>query len=118
LNLEQEIQQANEEILVAVQIEHIEGVKNVDAILSVPGVDAVFIGPYDLTASMGITARFDHPEYLKVRSTVLEACRRHNVAAGIHVVEPNPEDLCERAGEGYTLLAYSLDITMLARSCQ
>ena len=118
LTLDARVAAANEETLVCLQIEHVDGVRNLESILGVAGVDAVFIGPYDLTASMGITAQFDHPEYLKACHTVLEACRRHKVAAGIHVVEPNPEELCERAREGYTLLAYSLDITMLARSCQ
>jgi 2-dehydro-3-deoxyglucarate aldolase len=118
LNLKREVVAANEEILVVVQIEHIDAVRNIDAILSVPGVDAVFIGPYDLTASMGITAQFDHPEFLKARETVLTACQGHNIAAGIHVVEPNMEELCKRANDGYKFLAYSLDITMIMRSSQ
>jgi 2-dehydro-3-deoxyglucarate aldolase len=118
LSLGREVARANDELLVAVQIEHIEAVRNIDAILSVPGVDAVFIGPYDLTTSMGVTGQFDHPNYLKARDTVLAACRRHQIAAGIHVVEPNAVELCERAAEGYALLAYSLDITMLAHTCR
>lgn len=118
LNVGREVIAANREVFVAIQIEHIDGVRNIDAILSIPGVDAVFIGPYDLTASMGITAQFDHPEYLQACGRVLHACRRHQIAAGIHVVEPDPAELCQLAAEGYALLAYSLDITMLARCCQ
>lgn len=116
LNLGREVVAANEEVLVAVQIEHVEGVRNIDSILSVPGVDAVFIGPYDLTASMGITAQFENPEYLAAQATVLRACARAGVASGIHVVEPNSRELLARVGEGYRFLAYSLDITMIARS--
>lgn len=110
-------ERANEEILTAVQIEHIEGVRNIDDILSVPGIDAVFIGPYDLTASMGITAQFDHPEYLKARERILEACRARSVVPGIHVVQPNTDELLARVKEGYRFLAYSLDITMLLQAC-
>ncbi|MFW5883269.1 MAG: HpcH/HpaI aldolase family protein, partial [Verrucomicrobiota bacterium] len=51
LNLQAEFDRANAENLVAVQIEHIDAIRNIDAILSTPGVDAAFIGPYDLTAS-------------------------------------------------------------------
>jgi 2-dehydro-3-deoxyglucarate aldolase len=116
LNLTREVVAANEEVLVAVQIEHIDGVGNIDRILAVPGVDAVFIGPYDLSASMGLTARFDHPSYIQARDSVLEACMRHGKVAGIHVVEPNPDELWNRAAEGYRLLAYSLDITMVMRA--
>jgi len=118
LRLEDEVARANDELLVALQIEHIDAVRNIDAILSVPGVDAVFVGPYDLTASMGITAQFQHPDYLKARDSVLKACQRHKTAAGIHVVEPNPMELSRRVAEGYRFLAYSLDITILLRAAQ
>ena len=66
---------------------------------------------------MGLTAQFDHPDFLAARQTVLDACQRHQVAAGIHVVHPNPNEVVERAREGYRLLAYSLDITMLLENC-
>ncbi|MDA7668616.1 aldolase/citrate lyase family protein, partial [bacterium] len=60
-NLKQHFDHANDDIMVAVQIEHHQGVDNIDAILNVKGVDAVFIGPYDLSASLGVTAQFEHP---------------------------------------------------------
>lgn len=116
LRVTDEFAVANDEALTAVQIEHIEGVENIDEILSVPGIDAVFIGPYDLTASMGITAQFDHPDYLAARAKILAACQRHQVVAGIHVVQPDTDELVQCATEGYRLLAYSLDITMLIKS--
>ncbi|MDC1206442.1 aldolase/citrate lyase family protein [Akkermansiaceae bacterium] len=108
---------ANDDIMVGVQIEHFTGVKNIDSILEVKGVDAVFIGPYDLSASLGVPAQFDHPVYLEARDQVIEACRRHNIVPGIHVVHPQPQELLDRVDEGYRLLAYSLDITMLMDSC-
>lgn len=112
-----EFEQANDKIVTAIQIEHIDGVRNLDSILSVPGIDAVFIGPYDLTASMGIAAQFDHPAYKLARDQILRACQKAGIVPGIHVVQPNPDELQQRAEEGYRLLAYSLDITMLMNSC-
>lgn len=109
---------ANEQTLVCVQIEHIDGVQQIDEILSVPGVDAVFIGPYDLSASMGITGQFDDPRMLDVTERILSACQEHGVAPGIHVVQPDPEEVVRRIRQGYRLIAYSLDITMLAKACQ
>ena len=118
MNLQTKVITANDEKFVAVQIEHIDGVKNIDAILSVPGIDAVFIGPYDLSASMGITAQFDHPRMLEAKKQVLAACQRHNVIPGIHVVQPDVDEVVAKFAEGYKFLAYSLDITMLLNACR
>lgn len=117
LRVEENFQQANNDILIVAQIEDIDAVKNIDEILSVKGIDAVFIGPYDLSASMGLTAQFDHPDYIDARDTILSACKRHQVAPGIHVVNPDPDELITRAKEGYQLIAFSLDITIVQRSC-
>ena len=117
LNLQKEFDRANDCNLVAVQIEHIDAVNNIDEILSVEGVDAVFIGPYDLTASMGITAQFEHPEYIAARDKILNACTRHNIVPGIHVVAPDPAQVLARKAEGYRFIAFSLDITMLTTVC-
>lgn len=117
VKLGERVAKANRETLVCVQIEHVEGVKNIDAILSVPGVDVAFIGPYDLTASMGVTAQFDSPKYLSAKRKVLEACRRHRVVAGIHIVQPEPAQVRKAIREGYRFIAYSLDITMLTHAC-
>src|SRR5690606_4565098 len=117
LEVAEHFEKANEEILIAIQIEHIDAVNNIDTILDVAGIDAVFIGPYDLSASMGLTGQFSHPDYLAARDRILAACKRHRIAPGIHVVQPVVEDLLQRVDEGYRLLAYSLDITMLMHTC-
>jgi len=109
---------ANEDIFVAVQIEHIDAVDDIDDILSVEGIDAVFVGPYDLSASMGLTAQFDHPDYIAARTRVLDACKAKGIAPGIHVVPPDVDLFLQQNEEGYRLMAYSLDITMLLESCK
>jgi 2-dehydro-3-deoxyglucarate aldolase len=116
--LEERVREANEETLVCLQIEHVDGIRNIDDILSVPGVDAAFIGPYDLSASMGITGQFDDPKIKEAERTVLESCRKHGVAPGIHVVQPHPDEAIARIKEGYLMIAYSLDITMLNSACK
>lgn len=117
LELQSEFDRANGMNLIVAQIEHIDAVENIDEILTVPGLDAVFIGPYDLSASMGLTAQFDHPDYLATRDRILSACNRHDVAPGIHVVPTNPSQVLARIEEGYRFIAYSLDITMLLTAC-
>lgn len=109
---------ADAETFVCVQIEHIRAVENIAEILAVKGVDAAFIGPYDLTASMGITARFDHPRFLEARRKILAECLRRGVRPGIHVVQPEPEEVKARIAEGFSLIAYSLDIVMLGAACR
>lgn len=109
---------ANDRTVVVVQIEHIDGVEHIDEILAVPHIDAVFIGPYDLSASMGIVGQLDHPEMVTATRRILKGCTRHGIAPGIHVVQPDPAEAVRRIEEGYRLIAYSLDITMLAQACQ
>ena len=104
---------ANREKFLCVQIEEAEALEQLDEILGVEGVHAALIGPWDLTASMGIPGRFDHPDYLAAQNAVLAACRRHHVVPGCHVVEPDPEAVIRAAAAGYGLIGYSLDITLL-----
>ena len=118
IQLEETLERSNAETVVCVQIEHVEAVENIDAILSVDGVDAAFIGPYDLTASLGITAQFNHADYLAAKQTILDACKRHHVTAGIHVVEPDVDQVVEAYEAGYRLIAFSLDITILSTVCR
>ena len=102
---------------ICVQIEHIDALSNIDEILSVEGIDAVMIGPYDLSASMGITGQFEYPDMITAKEKILQACRKHSIVAGIHVVQPDPLEVKKRFDEGYRFIAYSLDITMLLQSC-
>lgn len=76
---------ANQEVMVIVQIETREAVNNIDEILSVDGIDATFIGPADLSVSMGYLASFPklEQEVLDAIQKVLEASNKHNVAPGI-----------------------------------
>jgi 2-dehydro-3-deoxyglucarate aldolase len=117
LRLKEAVDSANDQTFVCVQIEHADALPNIDSILNVDGIDAVMIGPYDLSASMGITAQFDHPEMVAATRHILKACQKHGVAPGIHVVQPEPAEVVSRFREGYRFIAYSLDITMLLHSC-
>jgi 2-dehydro-3-deoxyglucarate aldolase len=118
MNLEDDVATSHEHTLVCIQIEHIDGVRNIARILAVAGIDAVLVGPYDLSASMGLTAQFDHPEVVSAQRRILEACQAHGITAGIHVVLPDAAQVVQRFREGYRLIAYSLDITMLMHVCR
>ena len=75
---------ANEDLLVIVQIETALGLRNRDGILATPGVDAVFIGPNDLSLSMGYPGQLNHPEVVQAMGDILDSARDHDVAPGLH----------------------------------
>ncbi|MEI9991486.1 MAG: aldolase/citrate lyase family protein [Rhizomicrobium sp.] len=102
--------------LVVAQIEHAKAVACIDALLETPGLDAVMLGPYDLSASLGVTGEFDHPEFRRAMTTVAAACRRHGIASGVHIVLPEPERLRAAVAEGHRFIAYGTDAVFLWKS--
>ena len=103
----------NESVLVVCMLEHIDAVNNVDEILAVPGIDATFIGPYDLSASMGLPGQTNHPDVLAAQQTLLAACQRHGVPAGIHVVPVDGAEVSRRIAEGFRFIACGIDTEFL-----
>jgi 2-dehydro-3-deoxyglucarate aldolase len=104
--------------LLIAQIENISAVHNLESILEVRGLDAVMVGPYDLSASLGVTGIFDHADFIAALNRVLELSRKFGIAAGVHVVEPNPSELGKRITEGYRFVAYSIDAVFLRSGAQ
>ena len=104
--------------VVIVQIEHIQAVEQIDRILSVEGVDGFMVGPYDLSASLGVPGQFDHPLMVDAMQRIRDAGKVSTKSAGIHVVEPSMVELQARIDEGYRFIAYSLDIRMLDCTCR
>lgn len=102
---------------VAVQIEHIEAVRSLDKILDVPGVDAFLVGPYDLSASLGVPGEFDHPSVRQAMRHVIKTAQAKGVPAGFHVISPSSTEVARRRLEGYRFLAVSLDSLFLGESC-
>ena len=79
-------QHANDTLIVMPMIETVEAVKNLDDILSVPGVDAVYVGPSDLSLTLGCTPKLDQTEapVVEAQHRIVETCKKHGVIAGIH----------------------------------
>jgi 4-hydroxy-2-oxoheptanedioate aldolase len=104
---------ANEEILVVLQCEHITAVENADAIFSVPGIDAIFVGPNDLAASM--RSKDGKPPSgeatTQAMKHILATCKKHGVAAGVHCF--SPEETLARIEEGWQFLAIGSELKMM-----
>ena len=108
----------NNEVLVVVMLEHITAVQNADAILATPGLDAVLIGPYDLSASMGLAGQSQHPDVLAAQETVLDACRRRRIAAGIDLVPVDAGEVRQRIQQGFRFIACGIDTLFVREGCR
>ena len=114
------VRRSNQDSLLVVQIEHIDAVNNIDDILSVPGIDATFIGPYDLSSSMGIPGQLSHPDVVAAKERVLQATLAHGLTPGIHLVHPDraAQELPDVIARGYRFIALGTDILFLGDSCR
>jgi 2-keto-3-deoxy-L-rhamnonate aldolase RhmA len=117
-NFDDYFRSVNDEVLVVAQIEHYQAVEAIEGIVAVEGLDAVFLGPYDLSGSMGIVGEFDHPRMRDARRRVLEAGRAAGKAVGIHEVRPEARFVRALLAEGFTLVACSIDTIFLSDSAR
>ena len=111
--LEDYRQFSNEETMVAVMCESKESVSNIREIVRVPGVDAVFIGAFDLSQSLGVAGQTMHPLVEEAIQTVLEACLEADVIPGI--VAPTVEMARKRLAQGFTYVTIFDDMAFLAQ---
>jgi 4-hydroxy-2-oxoheptanedioate aldolase len=104
---------ANEELLIVLQCEHIKAVKDADAIFSVPGIDAIFVGPNDLAASMrGPDGRPPSAAATaEAMQHILQTCRKYKVAPGVHCM--NIEEARHRIAEGWQFVAVGSELKMM-----
>jgi 2-dehydro-3-deoxyglucarate aldolase len=105
---------ANDNVTVVVQAEHIEAVRNIEEIVAVPGIDAVLIGPYDLSASLGKPGKLDDPDVVSAIDRVTQACQRVGMPLGYFGV--SAEAVKPFAEKGYTLLVAGVDTVLLGRA--
>lgn len=105
-------------LFLVAQIEHIRAVENIDAILGHQRLDAIMVGPYDLSGSMGLTGQFDNPQFQAAMNRIAQACARHGAVMGAHVVEPSPQLLKQEIERGSRFIAYGIDSVFLWKACQ
>lgn len=118
LSFDKYIEWLAKESVVIVQIEHICALKNLPAILSTPGVDGFIVGPYDLSASLGFPGEFENPLVVEALCEIKKVVKKSPIAAGYHVVQPDPDMVFKKIREGYRFLGYSLDTLFLGCACK
>lgn len=111
------IQTANESVLVLIQIEHITAVGQVEQILAVPGLDAVLLGPMDLSASMGRLGQIEHPEVQAAIDKVIAAARKAGLPVGVPMAA-DAEMLMKWAARGCNLFITGEQDGLLRRAAE
>jgi len=99
--------------IVIIEIEHIDAVKKIDDIFSIPGVDGFIIGPYDLSGSLGKPGAFNDKDVINAIEIVLESGKKHGITAGFHSVSSDPSEALLYKKKGFKLLGFSLDSIFL-----
>lgn len=100
--------------LCIINIESIPAVENLDKLLGMRDVDAVFIGPHDLSVNMGLPEMYDHPEFEKMVTLIIKKCKTNNVAVGIHFSE-SPERQIKWMKEGANIIIHSSDMAIFSQ---
>lgn len=101
------------EAVVIVMIEHVDAVDKLEEILAADGVDGYIIGPYDLSSSLGRPGDFEHRTFSEAITRIRSVAKQLKKPGGMHVVEPDAEKVRAYIAEGFTFVAYSLDMRML-----
>jgi len=109
---EEYVRSADQETAVIIQAEHMEAVQHIEAILQVPGIDAILIGPYDLSASLGKTGQLTDPEVQAAIQRVKQACQAARMPLGIFA--GNATAARDWIEQGFSLLAIGMDAMFLS----
>lgn len=107
---------SNRNTTVICQIESVAGLKNLEAIAAVPGVDCLWVGHFDLTTSMGIPGQFQHPQFLEALARVPAVAKQHGKLAGIQ--PGNLEQAKEWIQAGYNVISWGADTAVYSRALQ
>jgi len=113
ITLGESFKSGNDDTLVMVMVETKEAVENIDEIMSIDGIDGMFLGPFDLSCSYGHPGEITHPVVAEAMVKSREACKKYGKAAGLHVL-PNDYNIIKDAiDKGFTFIALSYDANII-----
>jgi len=101
--------------LVILGLEGLEALAQLSDILTLPGVDIIFIGPFDLSQSLGLAGQIDHPEVEAKMSEVVECCQRAGISVGTFCETPKGATKWRRAGVRF--ISYGVDLSLFYQAC-
>ena len=101
------------DIKIIAQIEHINAIQELDAIIQTDGIDGTFIGPYDLSGSLGKPGQWDEPEVKEALRVYEETAMKYKKWVGFHVVPPDYKLVEDKIAKGYNFIAFGFDAIFL-----
>ena len=101
---------------IVAMIENSKAIKHLNKILKVKGLDCVLIGPYDLSASLGIPGDFSSKKFIKTTNLIIKNCKKSKIPVGIHLVDPVKNGISKLKKEGYTFIPYSTDTVLINKA--
>ena len=99
--------------MVIAQIESIKAMDSLDDIFQVDGLDGFMVGPYDLSCSMNLSGEFQSKDYKDALNRILLSGKENNCLAGIHIVEPNENEIKQAIENNFKMIAYSVDFKII-----
>jgi len=116
MSFQEHVSKINDELLIVLQVEHAESVKNVAEIVKVPGIGAILIGPFDLSGSLNLLGQITHPQVEEAIEEIKQHCEAAQVPLGIFAVDA--QYARDAIASGFKLIALSLDSFFLWKSAQ
>ena len=98
------MRESNEKLLTIVQIETVEAVESLDELAAVPGIDALYVGPGDLSVAMGVPGQADHPKVMSAVEKLVDVCRKNGKLAGCHSTSPSMLGELQKRGVQFSAL--------------
>ena len=106
----------NNQVMIVAHCENTTCLENLDAICRIPEIDVIFLGPYDMSQSMGITGQVTHPRIEEAAQKVLETTKKYGKVAGIYA--GNGAIAKERAAQGFQYITIAMDILLFGAKCR
>jgi 2-keto-3-deoxy-L-rhamnonate aldolase RhmA len=116
MSFQEYVRAVNDELTIVLQVEHVDGVRNIESIVGVPGIDAILIGPFDLSGSLNLLGQITHPQVQEAIEEIRRHCERAGVPVGIFAVDA--EAALDAIEQGFTLIALGLDSMYLWKSAK
>ena len=112
------ITQWNESSTFIIQVESIDAVNNIEDLLAFDEIDAIMVGPYDISGSLGLPGQLDHPKVIEASKKVIKACEKFNKSCGTQLNDPNKENIQNLFDLGYTYAILGSDLFVLWKWAQ
>jgi len=102
--------------IIIAMIESKKGLENINKIISCKGFDGILIGPYDLSASLNVTAKFSNSNFKNAIKKILKVCKLNKITVGMHQVKPSISDLKKLINQGFNFIPYGMDSVFLSNN--